>query len=126
LSTIAESRFIVALACAATLLTGLATDTSAATAEQACRTMTEKLSVSAEIANWNSIEEKWTFREGRLRSAELVVMGAYATNKRSLDKEWPGFFDWSVAAVLKAWRANLTPEEFTAVAYADCFSTYSK
>jgi hypothetical protein len=80
----------------------------AATPEEACKRMTGKLAASAKWHYWNlATNDGWDrhIREGNLlEKADFVVSTAYNTTEKFMNQKWPGFWAWSQAEVITAWR----------------------
>jgi len=101
----------------------------AGTPEEACRVMTAKLAASAQLSYWDMFTNSgWSplIHEGNtMKKAESVVEDAYKMRAKELNAKWPGFFEWSTAEVLKAWRYNWTPDELKQQGFLDCLARYS-
>jgi hypothetical protein len=102
----------------------------AGTAEEACKTMTGKLAAQAKLAYWRiGFNDGWDHRihqGSMMKNAEFVVSTAYLMDEKSMNKKWPGFWAWSVAEVLKAWRDSWTVDELETRGFLDCLARYSQ
>jgi len=87
--------------------------------------MTNKLAVIYDLHGFpRAFDSQPRYKTNPIKTAENVVSGAYGETRNSLDKKWPGFFDWSAIAVLKALRASESPEAFRADAMLKCVERY--
>jgi len=97
----------------------------AATATEACKDMTNKLAVVYSVYGY---PEAFYADQKRLASpvetAERVVSAAYGTSKGALDKQWPGFFDWSTLTVLTALKESQSRDTFRKSSLLQCLVRY--
>jgi hypothetical protein len=91
---------------------------------EACKTMTAKLAMQAKLSYWDDLKGEWGVIKDPMKSADLVVRGAYLMTKPELDKKWPGFYDWSALMFIKAWSRGMSPRDFQTSALVDCVSSF--
>ena len=98
---------------------------NAATPQEACKDMTNKLVVIYNLYGYPArFHEDAKAVADPLAAAEQIVSGAYGATKYSLNKKWPGFFDWSALEVLKALERSQSPAAFHLTSLSNCLSRY--
>ena len=114
------SHFLMAAALAST-----SSVVMSATAEEACKNMTNKLSVLYEFYGYpKTFYQNEKKRISPIKTAEQLVSAAYSTTKWDLDKQWPGFFDWSSVTVLQALAESRVPSHFRRDSLSACIARY--
>lgn len=116
---------LIALTALSSVDTHAASAGHTASAPEACANMTFKLVFLYEQFGFPATfysDKSWN--AAPLVTAETVVGGAFGMTKHSLDKKWPGFYDWSTLAVLTALNESQSPSKFQLESLRNCIERY--
>jgi hypothetical protein len=93
---------------------------------EACDANVRRLATVYEMSGYpDSFHSNASQSSDPVKAAEQVVQTALGQTRSSLEKKWPGFFDWSTTEVLKALRDKKSTKNFRLDATVDCSTRFN-